>query len=50
MPEPSDRPLVSAFWIWIALTVILVSAGPLLRHHRASHQDAALLDVSPARR
>jgi hypothetical protein len=35
MPEPSRPVVVSAFWMWIALTLLIVGAGPTLLGHRA---------------
>jgi hypothetical protein len=43
----TDEPrLVPAFWIWVALTLLVVASGPLLRHHRASNQDFASIDMT----
>ncbi len=33
--------LVPAFWIWVALTILVIATGPVLQHHRASRQDVA---------
>jgi hypothetical protein len=43
--EP-QRPLVVSFWIWIALTALVIAAGPVLSHHRGSRGESAMLDVT----